>query len=500
MQDMITQRNEPTAIYRDIAERTGGDIYIGITGPCRTGKSTFIKRFLETLVLPGIENPYDRDRARDAMPQSAAGKTVMTTEPKFIPDEAVQITIGENAGFRVKMIDCVGFIVPDALGHIENGTPRMVMTPWSPDPMPFGEAAEIGTRKVIRDHSTIGIMVTCDGSIADIARQSYVPAEEAVVAELKQMGKPFAIILNSADPDAEEAHRLAYELEAKYAAPVALVNCLALNAEDIRRILELILLEFPVTEIGCSLPSWVSALEPTHWLSSSVRESVLACAGKVRRACDIAEAFASLTENEHIIHAGVEKLDLGSGKAVIDIKLEESLYYKVLSELAGMDIDSDERLIALLRELTEVKAKYDRVAEALEAVNESGYGIVTPDIDDLRLEEPEIVKQPGGYGVKLRASAPSIHMIRAEIETEINPVVGTEQQSEELVGFLLREFEEDPKKIWSSNLFGKTLHELVTEGLHSKLSHMPDDARAKLSETLCRIINEGSNGLICIIL
>lgn len=500
MQDMMTQRNDPTAIYRDIAERTGGDIYIGITGPCRTGKSTLIKRFLETVVLPNIENPHDRDRARDEMPQSAAGKTVMTTEPKFIPDEAVRITLGEKVSFRVKLIDCVGFIVPEALGHIEDGAPRMVMTPWSSDPMTFGEAAEFGTRKVIREHSTVGIMVTCDGSIADIPRQAYVPAEEAVVAELKQAGKPFALILNSADPDAEEAHTLAYELERKYGVPVALVNCLELNAEDIQRILELVLLEFPVTEIGCSLPSWMSALEPTHWLAASVRESVLSCAERVTRAGDIGEAFATLTENEFITDVELKEMDLGRGRAVIDIKLDDALYYRILSELAGISIDSDERLISLLRELTEVKVKYDRVAEALEAVNESGYGIVMPDIDDLHLEEPEIVKQPGGYGVRLRASAPSIHMIRAEIETEINPVVGTEQQSEELVGFLLREFEEDPKSIWRSNLFGKTLHELVTEGLHSKLSHMPAEARAKLSETLCRIINEGSNGLICIIL
>lgn len=500
MQNTMTQRNDPTAIYRDIAERTDGDIYIGVTGPCRTGKSTLIKRFLETVVLPNIENPYDRDRARDEMPQSGAGKTVMTTEPKFIPDEAVAIRIGENANLRVKLIDCVGFIVPEALGHIENGSPRMVMTPWSSDPMPFGEAAEIGTRKVIRDHSTIGLMVTCDGSIADIPRQAYVAAEEAVVAELKRAGKPFAMILNSADPDAEEAHRLAYELEEKYGVPVALVNCLELNAEDIRRILELVLLEFPVSEIGCNLPSWVSALEPTHWLSASVSESVLACADKVTRAGNITEAFASLSDNEYIMQAELEEMDFGKGRAVIGIKLEEALYYRVLSELTGMEIDSDERLISLLRELVEVKGKYDRVADALHDVNESGYGIVTPDIEDLHLEEPEIVKQPGGYGVRLRASAPSIHMIRAEIETEISPVVGTEQQSEELVGFLLREFEEDPKSIWHSNLFGKNLHELVTEGLHSKLGHMPEEARAKLSETLCRIINEGSNGLICIIL
>lgn len=488
------------SIYKDIAERTGGDIYIGVVGPVRTGKSTFIKRFMESLVLPNIGDGYSRDRARDEMPQSAAGKTVMTTEPKFVPDEAVTINLDDCASLRVKMIDCVGYIVSDALGTIENGQPRMVHTPWQDEPMPFVEAAEMGTEKVIREHSTIGMLITTDGTIGEIGRESYVAAEERIVKELKELGKPFAMVLNSADPASESSIALAYELEAKYDVPVALVSCIDLDAEDIRHILELVLHEFPVTEIRLKMPSWMSALDATHKIKSSVNASVCSCADKIRKTGDIKSAFADLGSNEYIKSSVIEDIDLGTGKALIKVTFDDSLYYSVLSELSGFEIENERSLVTLLRQLAETKSRYDRVADALAMAEKKGYGIVMPTVDELRLEEPEIVKQSGGYGVKLCASAQSIHMIRANIETEISPMVGTEQQSEDLVRYMLREFEEEPGKIWESNVFGKSLYELVNEGLHTKLEHMPEESRTKLSETLERIINEGSGGLICIIL
>lgn len=488
------------SIYRDIAQRTGGDIYIGVVGPVRTGKSTFIKRFMEALVLPNIEDGYSKERARDEMPQSAAGRTVMTTEPKFVPDEAVTIKLDDVASMRVKMIDCVGYIVDEALGTIENGQPRMVHTPWQTEPMPFTQAAEMGTEKVINEHSTIGMLITTDGTIGEISRESYVPAEERIVNELKSLNKPFAIVVNSVDPTAESSIELAYELEKKYEVPVALVSCIDLDAEDIRHILELVLYEFPVSEIKFSLPRWTSALDSEHRIMASVHSSICACADKIRKAGDIKDSLCALLEGEYIQKYTVDEIDLGTGCARVSLDFDESLYYSVVSEMSGFDIADEEDMISLLCELSEMKTRYERVAEALEMAEEKGYGIVMPGIDELSLNEPEIVKQSGGYGVKLSASAKSIHMIRANIETEINPIVGTEAQSEELVKYLLREFEEDPSKIWDSNVFGKSLYELVGEGLHTKLEHMPEESRTKLSETLERIINEGSGGLICIIL
>ncbi len=488
------------SIYRDIAERTGGDIYIGVVGPVRTGKSTFIKRFMEALVLPNIDDNYSRDRARDEMPQSAAGKTVMTTEPKFVPDEAVTIKLDDCASLRVKMIDCVGYIVSEALGTIEDGQPRMVHTPWQEEPMPFVEAAEMGTEKVIKEHSTIGMLITSDGTIGEISRQSYIEAEERIVNELKSIGKPFAMILNSAEPTSEKAISLAYELEAKYKVPVALVSCIDLDSEDIKNILDLVLHEFPVSELRVKMPSWISAIDATHEIKSSIYSSVRACADKIYKAGDIKNAVSTLAENEYIKSFALDEINLGNGKAYISIDLDRSLYFDILSELTGFEINDDASLIALLKELSTAKSQFDRVAEALAAAEEKGYGIVMPTTDELHLEEPQIVKQSGGYGVRLCASAQSIHMIRANIETEINPIVGTEQQSEELVKYMLKEFEADPSKIWESNVFGKSLYELVNEGLHTKLEHMPEESRTKLSETLERIINEGSGGLICIIL
>ncbi len=487
-------------IYRDIAERTGGNIYIGVVGPVRTGKSTFIKRFMENLVLPNIENNFDRERARDEMPQSAAGKTVMTAEPKFIPDEAVEIVLSDNARLSVRMVDCVGYIVPEAMGHIENGGPRMVSTPWRESPMPFTEAAEYGTRKVITDHSTIGVVVTTDGTIGEIGRQNYVEAEKRIVNELKAMGKPFAVIMNSADPSRDESIKLATEIEREYGVPVALVNCLELNSEDIKHILEMILMEFPIRQISVDIPLWLCALGDDHPIYLSVKDSVLASASEIRKIADVKGAFDDITENEYIESGVITEIDLGTGDARLNIRLPQELYYKTLGEMTGFEITGEETLVGLLRELSEMKKKYDKIAKALDEVNESGYGIVTPDLSELTLDEPEIVKQNGGYGVKLKAGGPSIHMIKARIETEINPIVGTEAQSEELVKRMTEEYKDDPSKIWESNIFGKTLHELVSDGLTSKLEHMPPEARERLSETLEKVINEGSGGLICIIL
>lgn len=489
-----------TSIYKDISARTGGDIYIGVVGPVRTGKSTFIRRFMETVVLPNIKEEYEEKRARDEMPQSAAGKTVMTTEPKFVPDEAVGITLGGGASMNVKMVDCVGYIVPDALGHIENGSPRMVMTPWSEEAMPFGEAAELGTRKVINDHSTIGVLVTTDGTVGEIGRGAYVDAEERVAEELRRINKPFVIVLNSATPDSAESERLAYELEEKYKAPVALVNCLELDRADIESILEMVLLEFPVKEINVRLPGWVYALHPNHRIRKSLTEDIMECAENVVRAGDIKNAFDVINGNEYVSRVNMNTVDLGSGRAEIEIALPEGLFYRTVGEMTDLEIDNEEQLISQMVELANIKREYKKVEQALKDVEENGYGIVTPGIEDLKLEDPEITKQQGAYGVKLKASAPSVHMIKATIQTELNPIVGTEQQSEELIKFMLREFEEDPTKIWESNMFGTSLYELINEGLNTKLSKIPHEARLKFGDTLQKLINEGSGGLICIIL
>lgn len=488
------------SIYKDIAERTGGDIYVGVVGPVRSGKSTFIKRFMEAVVLPNIGEGYSRERARDELPQSAGGRTVMTTEPKFIPEEAIPVVLENNAQMRVRMIDCVGYLIPEAMGAIENGQARMVRTPWREEPMPFVEAAEMGTHKVITEHSTIGMLVTTDGTIGDIPRDAYIEAEERIVKELREIGKPFAIILNSANPASENTRNLALELEEKYKAPVALVSCLELDAEDIRHILGLVLEEFPVTEIKVRVPEWMSALPKDHRIRTSVRASVCRCAELVGRIGDVKEAFEKMSENEYTEKAQVATLELGTGRACVELEMQRGLYYEIVSELTGFSVQSERELIGLLCELSKMKVRYDKVAEALDEVNAGGYGIVMPDVEDLRLEEPQIVKQAGGYGVKLRAAAQSVHMIRANIRAEINPMVGTEEQSEDLVRYLLKEFEEDPKSIWQSNMFGKSLYELINEGLHTKLEHMPPESREKLSETLERIVNEGSNGLICILL
>lgn len=489
-----------TSIYNDIAARTGGDIYIGVVGPVRTGKSTFIKRFMDSVVLPNMENDSVRQRATDELPQSSAGRTIMTTEPKFIPENAVKITLPDNAQFNVRMIDCVGYIVPSALGYIEGDQPRMVRTPWYENEIPFNMAAEIGTQKVITEHSTIGLVITTDGSISDIPRDEYEEAEERVICELKELKKPFVVLLNCMYPKGEAAQKLSAELSAKYGVPVMAVNCLELDEREITEIITQILFEFPVKEVGIDLPMWLVTLPEDHWLKTEVYKTVMKSIEKVDFVRDISVMTDTLCGCDHITDAKITGMNLGVGSAWITVQIADGLFYKILEESTGITIDSEQGLLSTMKELAGIRKEYARIKAALDEVETTGYGIVMPTLEELSLEEPEIVKQGGRYGVRLSASAPSIHMMRANIKTEVAPIVGSESQSEELVRYLLDGFEDDPHKIWESNIFGKSLNELVNEGLRNKLYHMPTDARMKFQETLERVINEGCNGLLCIIL
>ncbi len=487
-------------IYNDIAQRTGGDIYIGVVGPVRTGKSTLIKRFMETLVIPNIGSDYKKERAIDELPQSAAGKTIMTTEPKFIPEEAVPVQLAQGAQFRARMIDCVGYIVPSALGYIENELPRMVMTPWFDEEIPFNMAAEIGTQKVINEHSTIGLVVTTDGSISDIPREEYAECEARVISELQAIGKPFVVLLNCVDPDSDEARCLARQMQAQYGASVLPVSCTQLTEEDIREILTAMLYAFPIREVNFAMPKWIAMLEKGHPVKAEVFSAIRSAAAELRTVEEAAALARPICTCQYIQSAEATEIDLGTGTVTISVHLDGTLFYRILGERTGLEIRDEGSLLEILGELTAVKKAYARLEPALREVEATGYGIVMPELEELHLEEPEIIRQGGKYGVRLKASAPSIHMMRAGINTTVSPIVGTEKQSEELVMYLLRGFEEDPTRIWDSNIFGKSLHELVNEGLHNKLFKMPVEARMKLQETLERVINEGCSGLICFIL
>ena len=491
---------EENKIYDDIAQRTGGDIYIGVVGPVRTGKSTFIKRFMETLVIPNIENVYRRERARDELPQSGSGRTVMTAEPKFVPEEAVLVDMEDGAAFSVRLIDCVGYMVPGAVGQMEEDAPRMVTTPWFDHPIPMTEAAEVGTRKVIAEHSTIGIVVTTDGTVTDIPREEYLEAENRVITELKELGKPFLVVLNSADPDSDRAKAIQADIMDRYDVTCMRCNCLELGEEDVTAMIRGVLYEFPVKELDLFLPAWVDALPYDHPIKSGLYAAIREGACEMRRIREVEEAMTAIGACETVSAARVTAIDLGSGTATAALELPRSLFYETISTQSGFTISDDGDLMSLLTSLAGVKREYDKVAEALAQVRETGYGIVAPSFEELKLEEPEIVKQGGRYGVRLKASAPSIHMIRADIETEVSPLMGSEKQSEEMVSYLLQEFEGDTARIWESNIFGKSFHDLVSEDLNTRLKRMPEDARDKLRETLQRVINEGSGGLICIIL
>ena len=487
-------------VYKDIQTRTGGQVYVGVVGPVRTGKSSFIKRFMELLVLPNIADSFSKERAIDELPQSAAGRTIMTTEPKFVPNDAVEITVGENVSFKVRLVDCVGYLIDNARGHMEDDMPRMVATPWHDEKIPFEKAAEIGTGKVIKEHSTIGIVITTDGSITEIARGDYISAEEKIVEEMRLSGKPFTILLNSIDPKGEEATNLATELCEKYGVPVTPVNCVTMTMEDLSEALETVLYEFPVREIGINIPEWVSVLGNDEDVKNELISSVKSIFEGLSKLSGLKQCALKLEELDYIKKAQLESIDAGTGSAVINLDMPDKLFFTVLSERSGLDISDNRTLVTMIKDLGRIKREHERLEAALKEVEMKGYGIVMPEPSDMTLEKPEIVKQGNRFGVRLKASAPSIHMIRANIETEISPFVGTEKQSEELVDYILSEFEEEPEKIWTSNLFGKPLNELMGEGLQSKLGRIPDEERVKIQETLQRVINDGGNGLVCIIL
>ena len=487
-------------IYKNIAQRTDGDIYVGVVGPVRTGKSTFIKKFMELLVLPNIENEFKRERATDELPQSAGGKTIMTTEPKFVPNEAVQITLADNLKFKARMVDCVGYLVNNAIGYLEDDMPRMVKTPWSNEEIPFERAAEIGTKKVIEEHSSIAVLVTTDGSITGIPREDYIQPEERVVRELTEKQKPFVIVLNSATPDSEECKNLALELEEKYRTAVLTFNCTELSIENINDIFSKILLEFPIEQINIKFPRWIEGLQDNNEIKAELFREIKESFDNTQKLKQVSSDVKKLQSTEIIVKTDIEKIDLGNGNVDLNISLKEELFYQVLTEITGEEIGDEGKLFSKLIEFAKVKKEYDKLEYALHEVKEKGYGIVNPTVDDLILEEPEIIKQGSKYGVRLKAKAPSLHLIQINTETEISPIVGSEKQSEELVKYLLSEFEEDKKKIWDSNIFGKSVHDLVNEGLQNKLARMPEEAQMKIQETLQRIVNEGSGGLICIIL
>ena len=489
-----------SSIYGDISARTGGDIYIGVVGPVRTGKSTFIKKFMENMVLPNISDISRRERANDELPQSSSGKTIMTTEPKFIPEEAIEIALPSNAKMKVRMIDCVGYIVPSALGYIEGDNPRMVKTPWFEEEVPFNMAAEIGTKKVINEHSTIGLVITTDGSISEIPREEYEEAEARVISELTELKKPFITLLNCKNPLSESSQLLAKKLTEKYGVKVIPVNCLELGQGEITEILSNILFEFPIKEIKIDLPAWLTSLDKNHWLRSEIIGSISDLLDGLEKVRDINGFGSSIGKCKYISRTNIESTNLSDGSAKISVKLNPDLFFRILNEETGIDVRNEQELMKSVKELSLAQEKCRRIQSALDEVEATGYGIVMPSIDDLTLEEPEIMKQGGRYGVRLRAGAPSLHIMKATIQTEVAPIVGSESQSEELIKYLLKEFEENPSEIWKSNIFGTSLHELVNEGLHNKLYRMPSDARSKLQETLERIINEGCSGLICIIL
>lgn len=491
---------EKVDIFKDIAERTGGDIYLGVVGAVRTGKSTFIKRFMETVVLPNIISEADRVRATDELPQSAAGKTIMTTEPKFVPNNAVTINVAEGLDVNVRMVDCVGYAVEGAQGYEDENGPRMISTPWFEEAIPFQEAAEIGTRKVIQEHSTLGVVVTTDGSISDIARASYVDAEDRIINELKEVGKPFIIVINSTQPNSVETQSLRAELAEKHDIPVMAVSVAQMDEREVLGVLKEVLYEFPVHEVNVNLPSWVMVLEDKHWLRSHFENSVRETVKDIRRLRDVERIVDLFQEYEFVTRAGLASMDMGHGVAEIDLFAPDELYDQILMEVVGVEIRGKDHLLQLMQSFSIAKREYDRFSEALDMVKTTGYGIAAPPLEDMVLDEPELIRHGSRFGVRLKATAPSIHMIRVDVDSEFAPIIGTESQSKELVRYLMDDFEENPSKIWESDIFGRSLHSIVREGIHGKISMMPDNARYKLQETLGRIINEGSGGLIAIIL
>ncbi|MFS0672678.1 stage IV sporulation protein A [Ornithinibacillus sp. 179-J 7C1 HS] len=487
-------------IFKDISKRTNGDIYLGIVGAVRTGKSTFIKKFMELVVLPNIEDESEKVRAQDELPQSAAGKTIMTTEPKFIPNQAVNVTVEEGLDVNIRLVDCVGYAVDGAKGFEDENGPRMINTPWYEEPIPFHDAAEIGTRKVIQEHSTIGVVVTTDGSIGDIERSGYVDAESKVVEELKEVGKPFIMVVNSVHPTSQETELLRQELSEKYDIPVLAMSVESMTEHDVYNVLREALYEFPVLEVNVNLPSWVMVLKEDHWLRESYQEAIQSTVKNIKRLRDVDHIVGDFADYDYIDKANLAGMEMGEGIAEIDLHAPDYLYDQVLKEIVGVEIRGKDHLLELMQDFAYAKRQYDQVASALQMVKQTGYGIAAPSLEDMELEEPEIIRQGSRFGVRLKAVAPSIHMIKVEVESEFAPIIGTEKQSEELVRYLMQDFEEDPLSIWESDIFGRSLSSIVREGIQAKISLMPENARYKLKETLERIINEGSGGMIAIIL
>ncbi len=496
----VRRQLEKFDILRDMAERTGGDVYIGVVGPVRTGKSTLIRRFMELMVLPHMEDPNERERARDELPQAGTGRTIMTTEPKFIPADGAMITVRDQIQMRVRLVDCVGYQVEGALGYDEAETPRLVRTPWFEEAVPFETAAEVGTRKVIAEHSTLGFVVTTDGTVTDLPRERYEPAEERVIAELKELGKPFVVILNTARPYAEATQSLAQEIASRHDVGVMALNVAELTAEDVDRIFQEALMEFPVSQVTIALPDWVAELDDGHWLKSQFQQAVASATAHVRRLRDLDAAIAELRELPSAESVTLAAMELGTGTARVETEARSPLFYQVLSEIGAAPVEDRGGLMRQWRLMAHAKREYDKVEDALRDVRQDGYGLVAPSLDEMNFEEPELVRQGNRFGVRLRAGAPSIHMIRADVQTEVTPLMGTEKQCEELMHYLLDRFEDNPALLWESDIFGKSLSDLVREGIQNKLFRMPENAQVKLQETLQRIVNEGSGGLICIII
>ena len=484
-------------IYADIARRTGGNIYIGVVGPVRTGKSTLIKRIMEKLVIPNIDDPYRRERARDELPQSGSGKTIMTSEPKFVPEEAVEISPDDTATLRVRLIDSVGYMVEGAVGATEDGVPRMVTTPWYDHEIPMTQAAELGTKKVMEEHCSIGLVVTTDGTITDIPRQDYLDAEDRAIRDMLATGKPFLVVINSREPSGTEAAAVKDRIARLYGLDSVIADCQALDEGGIQRLLQGILKAFPLESLHIHLPRWMDALERSHPVKALLCDTLLHQANQIRELGQVEDSLRPLTELEPVRDFTIRSVDLGTGTVSCEFHFPEALFYQVLSNQAGLTIENDAQLMTLLSELAAAKAEYDRIADALEAVNATGYGIVMPTATDISLEKPEVLRKGAASGVRLKAKAPSIHMIRVDIDTEITPMVGDEQQSKDLIAYL---GSEEPDRLWDSNIFGRSVGELVRDGLNAKLLRTPGDVRAKFRGTLSRIINEGATGLICLIL
>ncbi|MUV39772.1 Stage IV sporulation protein [Lentibacillus sp. JNUCC-1] len=491
---------ERVDIFSDISKRTNGDIYLGIVGAVRTGKSTFIKKFMELVVLPGIEEEGARNRAHDELPQSAAGRTIMTTEPKFVPNQAVSVQVDEGLDVNVRLVDCVGYAVEGAKGFEDENGPRMIHTPWYEEPIPFHDAAEIGTRKVIQEHSTIGVIVTTDGSIGDLPRSDYEPAEARVVEELKEVGKPFIMVVNSVRPTSQETELLRQELAETYDIPVLAMSVETMEEHDVYNVLREALYEFPVLEVNVNLPSWVMVLREDHWLRQNYQEAIQNTVQNIKRLRDVDSIMGDFDEYEYIERANLAGMELGEGIAEIDLHAPDALYDHILKEIVGEEIRGKDHLLELMQDFAHAKREYDQVSGALQMVKQTGYGIAAPTLEDMVLDEPEIIRQGSRYGVRLKAVAPSIHMLKVEVESEFAPIIGTEKQSEELVRYLMQDFEDDPLSIWESDIFGRSLSSIVREGIQGKISLMPEHTRYKLKETLERMINEGSRGLIAIIL